>query len=152
MSGDEIVVTGNLPADRPTVWRLISQPGWFISDEHGDKTGQQVTSDERGDILVDPRFGSFLFETLESDAPSHLTIRSSFLAKGDADIDFDAGASTVISFDLAEAEGGSELTVRESGFAQLASDDEQLRAMQDQNGEGWNIGLRSLQRMIAADV
>lgn len=54
------------------------------------------------------------------------------------------GNSTLVEFTLAAEDDGTRLTVRESGFASLATTDEQRARNRDGNVEGWKQELSDL--------
>src|SRR6266536_2726368 len=106
----EILV--DAPIER--VWRLVSEPGWWIGD--GDRSAQDISRD--GDLVTvdDPRYGRYLVLVVSADAPHHVSYRSSPLP-GEPPAE---GTSTLVEFVLAEQGGGTLVRVVESGFASLA--------------------------------
>jgi pentapeptide MXKDX repeat protein len=127
----EILV--DAPIER--VWRLVSEPGWWIGD--GDRSAQDISRD--GDLVTvdDPRYGRYLVLVVSADAPHHVSYRSSPLP-GEPPAE---GTSTLVEFVLAEQGGGTLVRVVESGFASLAVPAERRAAMVEGNTAGWELQL-----------
>ena len=117
------------------VWRLVSEPGWWIGD--GDRSAQEISRE--GDLVIvdDPRYGRYLVLPVSTDAPHHVSYRSS-PSSGQAPGE---GTSTLVEFVLAEQGGGTLLRVIESGFAALALPAERRAAMLEDNIDGWEQQL-----------
>lgn len=123
----------NAPAGR--VWALISEPGWFINDEH--ITEHRIERSGDVSIVHDPKHGAFAFRTVTLDPPKYAAFR--WLA----DVDDAASASTLVEFWIDETSTDSvTLRVLESGFASLPGDAAARRKRLDENTEGWNFELR----------
>jgi uncharacterized protein YndB with AHSA1/START domain len=117
------------------VWDLVSEPGWWIGD--GDRSSQTITRE--GDLVIveDPRYGRYPVLPVSTDAPRHVSYRSSDdpgQAPGE-------GNSTLVEFFLTEQGGGTLLRVVESGFAALAVPAERRAAAIEGNTEGWEQQL-----------
>jgi uncharacterized protein YndB with AHSA1/START domain len=117
------------------VWRLVSEPGWWIGD--GDRSAQVITRE--GDLVVvdDPRYGRWSVLPVSSEAPRHVSYRGGSLP-GQAPAE---GASTLVEFFLTEQGGGTLLRVVESGFASLDAPAERRAAAIEGNIEGWRLQL-----------
>ncbi len=95
------------------VWRLVSEPGWWIGD--GDRSHQIVT--HVGDLVVvdDPRYGRWSVLPVSSQAPHHVSYRWPVVAGQP----LEPATSTLVEFFLSEHGDGTRLRVVESGFASL---------------------------------
>jgi uncharacterized protein YndB with AHSA1/START domain len=115
------------------VWRLVSEPGWWIGD--GDRSSQVVTRE--GDLVVvdDPRYGRYGVLPVSTDAPRYVSFRG---YSGEVPRE---GTSTLVEFFLAERDGGTLLRVVESGFESLAMPAERRAAAVEGNIKGWQVQL-----------
>jgi uncharacterized protein YndB with AHSA1/START domain len=77
------------------------------------------------------------------DEPKTLVYRWSL----DSDVDPAPGNSTVVRFDLAEIDGGTRLTVLETGFEELSDP----QSAHDSNVEGWRSELGELADLLEKD-
>ncbi|MGH3569931.1 MAG: SRPBCC family protein [Pseudonocardia sp.] len=117
------------------VWRLVSEPGWWIGD--GERSGQ-VVSREGDLVVVDyPPHGRFPVLPVTTHAPHYVAYR----AAEDPGQTLAEGTSTLVEFFLAEKDGGTLLRVVESGFASLYSSAERRAAAVEDNIEGWEMQL-----------
>ena len=130
----------NAPIER--VWRLVSEPGWWIGD--GDRSDQVIGRE--GDLVIvhDPRYGRWSVLPVSSEAPHHVSYRGSALP-GEAPGE---GTSTLVEFFLTELGGGTLLRVVESGFASLAVSAEQRAAAVEGNIGGWEQQLGFAKRDV----
>ncbi|WP_433609057.1 ATPase [Prescottella agglutinans] len=125
------------PAAR--VWKLVSEPGWYVNDE-------QIVPhriERRGDLDVvhDPIHGTFAFVTVELDEPRYAAFR--WLTDADAP----GGPSTLVEFRIEETSPTSVvLTVVESGFASLPESAQARRSRYDDHVEGWRIEMALAKR------
>ncbi len=124
----------DIDADAERVWRLVSEPGWWIND--GEYREHVV--DERADrfIVTDAAHGAFAITLDRADPPRHVAFRWLRDPDGPAD-----GVGTLTEFWIEDRPGGVTLRVRESGFASLGLDALALRRSIDDNVEGWSIEL-----------
>ena len=134
-SADRIEREIMIDAPIERVWRLVSEPGWWIGD--GDRSAQQISRDGQLVIVDDPRYGRYQVLPVSSDAPHHASYRSSLFPGPPPG----EGTSTLVEFVLAEQGGGTLLRVIESGFASLAVPAERRAAMVEGNIEGWEQQL-----------
>ncbi|GAB2640356.1 SRPBCC domain-containing protein [Prescottella soli] len=120
------------PAAR--VWKLVSEPGWYINDE------RIVTHriERRGDfdVVHDPDHGAFAFATVELDEPRYAAFRWF------TDVEAPDGASTLVEFRIEEISPTSVvLRVTESGFASLPEGAAERRSRYDDHVGGWRIEM-----------
>jgi uncharacterized protein YndB with AHSA1/START domain len=121
------------PVDR--VWRLVTEPGWWIGD--GEPTRRTVERD--GDVvIVDfPPYGRFPVLLVSSDEPRYVAYRCG----DDASLVPAEDNATLVEFFLSEQPGGTLLRVVESGFGVLYPSAERRAAAFEGNVEGWRIQL-----------
>lgn len=121
------------PVER--VWRLVSEPGWWIGD--GDPSRRTVERDG-GVVIVDfPPYGRFPVLLVSSDAPRYLAYRSG----DDASRVPGEDNSTLVEFFVSEQSGGTLLRVVESGFESFYPSPERRATAVEENVEGWRIQL-----------
>lgn len=127
----EIVIEA--PIER--VWRLVSEPGWWIGD--GDRSRQVVT--RQGDLVVVEYapYGRFPVLPVSTDAPHYVSFRTG----DDAGLKPAEGNSTLVEFFLTETADGTQLRVVESGFASLYVSAERRAAAVEENTTGWKMQL-----------
>ena len=120
------------PLDR--VWPLVAQPGWWISDGDGDRSGQVRSRDGAHEVLEDPRSGRHLFEVVAMERPTRAAYR---WVKGAQHL------ATVVEFALTAEPDGPRLRVVERGIASLPGD---RSGYYRDNAEGWAIELEIARR------
>ena len=116
------------------VWALVSEPGWWISDADGDRTGQVRSREGGHEVVDDPRNGRHVFEAVATQPPVRAVYRWIHGAPG---------LTTLVEFLLSEEAGGTRLRVVESGIAAIPGDRAQYRR---DNAEGWEIELNIARR------
>jgi uncharacterized protein YndB with AHSA1/START domain len=121
------------------VWRLVSEPGWWIGD--GDRSGQVVTREDGLVVVDDPRYGRFPVLPVASDAPRHASYRGAYPGQDPREV-----ATTLVEFFLTEQDGGTLLRVVESGFASLDVPAEARATQLEGNTEGWEFQLAVAKR------
>ncbi|WP_241769618.1 hypothetical protein [Rhodococcus opacus] len=112
-SQDRIEREIQIDAPIERVFRLVSEPGWFIGDGEPGKT----TTTREGDVFVVdfPPYGRFPILPVKSDAPHYVSFRGG----DDPAQPLVEGTSTLVEFFLSERDGGTLLRVVETGFAAL---------------------------------
>lgn len=144
----EIVL--NAPISR--VWRAISEPEQFGAWFKVDMTGVKF---EPGKPAVGkmtyPGFEGAPFEVVVDRIEPERLFSFRWHPYGiDPNYDYSAEPMTLIEFVLSEVEGGTKLTVTESGFDSipLARRAEAFRM----NSEGWEIQLRNVAEYVTANA
>jgi uncharacterized protein YndB with AHSA1/START domain len=122
------------------VWRLVSEPGWWIGD--GDRSNQVVTRD--GDLVIvdDPKYGRYPVLPIAAEPPRYASFRSTAEADGAPT----ERNSTLVEFFLSETGDGTLLRVVESGFEAL----DLPAGTFDDNIEGWEFQLGVAKRDVEA--
>ena len=139
-SQDRIEREIQIDAPIERVFRLVSEPGWFIGDGEPGKT----TTTREGDVFVVdfPPYGRFPILPVKSDAPHYVSFRGG----DDPAQPLVEGTSTLVEFFLSERGGGTLLRIVETGFAALYPNAERRAAAYDGNIEGWEMQLAFAKR------
>lgn len=139
-SQDRIERAIQIDAPIERVFRLVSEPGWFIGDGEPGKT----TTTREGDVFVVdfPPYGRFPILPVTSDAPHYVSFRGG----DDPAQPLVEGTSTLVEFFLSERDGGTLLRVVETGFAALYPNAERRAAVYEGNIEGWEMQLAFAKR------
>ncbi|AYY13906.1 serine/threonine-protein kinase BRI1-like 1 [Actinobacteria bacterium YIM 96077] len=130
------------------VWKLVTEPGWWIGDGN-DRTGQRRYRDGDLDVVEDPRFGRFPVRTETTEPQHYVSYRWASTFPGE---DLRPDNSTLVEFWLSEHDGGTLLRVVESGFASLAVPDEARERSVNGNIEGWVEQLTAIQKRAEQSV
>lgn len=121
------------PVER--VWRLVSEPGWWIGD--GDPANRVITREGEVVVVDYPPYGRFQVLPISADPPRYISYRGGE-GTGRALV---AGTCTLVEFFLGEQDGGTALRVVESGFASLYPSAERRAAAVEGNIGGWEMQL-----------
>jgi uncharacterized protein YndB with AHSA1/START domain len=129
------------PAEK--VWAVVSIPGWWVNDGSGLDLSliERVTEDQA--VVHHPEFGDIAVERLESDPPRRVAFRwkvSGAEGRG-VDAPDDQLLHTRVVLTLTPQDGGTRLSVTESGFAAAAVSEQVRRRAYEGNTEGWEIEL-----------
>lgn len=128
----ERMIEIDAPASR--VWKLISEPGWYINDER--IVEHRIERRGELDVVHDPAHGEFAFVTVQLDEPRYAAFRW-LVDPGAAD-----GPSTLVEFTIAETSPDAVvLTVVETGFASLSEGETERRSRYESHVEGWAIEM-----------
>ncbi len=145
---DRIEKVVMLRAPQSRVWRAISDSEefgkWFGARLEGAFAEGAVT---RGNILI-PGYEHVKVEMrVERIEPQHLFSYRWHPYAIDAAVDYSAEPMTLVEFRLEEAEGGTRLTIVESGFDQLPPErrEEAFRM----NDGGWTHQARSIEEHVS---
>ena len=139
-SQDRIERAIQIDAPIERVFRLVSEPGWFIGD---GEPGKPTTTREGDVFVVDfPPYGRFPILPVKSDAPHYVSFRGG----DDPAQPLVEGTSTLVEFFLSERDGGTLLRVVETGFAALYPNAERRAAVYEGNIEGWEMQLAFAKR------
>ena len=123
----------NAPVER--VWRLVSEPGWWIGD--GDPANRMVTREGDLTVIDFPPYGRFPVLPISADAPLHVSFRVS----DDPSQRPAEATATLVEFFLVEQEAHTVLRVVESGFAARYPSPETRAAAIADNIDGWEMQL-----------
>jgi uncharacterized protein YndB with AHSA1/START domain len=139
-----------LKASRARVWRALSNAeefgSWFgvrLKDQSfapGQRTHGQVTH---------PGYEHLVFEVwIERVEPERLLSWRWHPAPLEKDVDYASEPTTLVTFKLEDAQGGTLLSVVESGFDAVPPD-RRLGAFR-QNSEGWDAQMKNIEKHVAA--
>jgi uncharacterized protein YndB with AHSA1/START domain len=133
----ELLVTRtvHINAHRSAVWAAITDPA-LITEWFGNTAELELRVGAPGRLGWDD-FGEFRIVVEEIDEPSAFAFRWA----REKDTDPRTGNSTLVRFLLTDKDGGTELTVRETGWEEFEGDVE--AAMKDNTG-GWVSELDEL--------
>lgn len=137
MSELTITRTVHISAHRAAVWAAITEPE-LISEWFGDRAELDLRVGGTG-VLGWDAYGNVRFVVEEIDEPNAFAFRWA----RDFDADPTPGASTLVRFTLTDRNGGTELTVIESGWEDVVGD--VAKGMAD-NTAGW---LSELDELVA---
>jgi uncharacterized protein YndB with AHSA1/START domain len=131
------------PLDR--VWELVSEPGWWVPDEHGaagePRPGAVVVRESK-------RWGRFPVEVVELRPMAYAAFR---WASEFAGQELAPGRTTLVEFTITAHDDHVRVTVVESGFASLDTTEQTKRSGVESNASGWREELESLRdRALAA--
>jgi uncharacterized protein YndB with AHSA1/START domain len=135
MSDLFITRTVHIQAHRSAVWAALTEPA-LISEWFGDTAVLDLQVGGTG-AMGWAEWGEFRLVVEEIDEPNTFAFRWA----RSKDTDPLSGNSTLVRFTLADRDGGTELTVRETGWDELAGD---AAAGMKENTEGWHEELDEL--------
>ncbi len=128
----------DIKASTAKVWAALTEPG-LIAQWFGDTAEFDATPGGVGAFGWKDH-GTFRVLIEHVDRPKTLVYRWA----RDIDADPVPGNSTVVRFDLAEIDGGTRLTVLETGFEALGDP----QSAHDGNVEGWRAELAELVEFV----
>ena len=145
---DRIERTIHLKAPRARVWRALTQAeefgAWFRVKLDGPfAVGQRVTG-----RVTYPGYEHVTFEvSVERMEPETLFAYRWHPYAVDPAVDYSSEPTTLVEFRLADAPGGTQLSVVESGFERIPAGrrDEAFRM----NSEGWGIQVENIARHVS---
>ncbi|MFI8413758.1 ATPase [Paeniglutamicibacter gangotriensis] len=138
---DAIEATIDIDATAEAVWKLVSEPGWFING--GAITTHRIETNGAFSTVHDAIYGTFEFETVTLDAPRYAAFRS--LGGDEWD---DPIPNTLVEFWVEDTHSGAiRLRVAESGFAAF-SEEEHARVI-NTNTQAWDAEMLAAQRHLS---
>jgi uncharacterized protein YndB with AHSA1/START domain len=139
-----------LQAPRSRVWRALSNAEEFGSWFGVNMQGKVFTAGQRtqGQITY-PGYEYLVFEVwIERVEPERLMSWRWHPAAVEKGVDYSAEPTTLVTFELQDAEGGTLLSVVESGFDNVPPH-RRLGAFR-MNSEGWDEQMRRIANHVAA--
>src|SRR5215510_13671390 len=142
---DRIERSITVRAPRSRVWRALTDPAefgaWFgVKVEGAFAPGARVSG-----AITHPGYEHLTWNiTIERMEPERLFSWRWHPAAVEAGVDYSTEPTTLVVFELADAPGGTRLTVTESGFDQVPL----ARRAQayKMNGDGWSYQMESIAR------
>lgn len=126
------------------VWPLVAEPGFWVTDDDSCR----ATLAREGDAFVarHSQHGEFPMRVEKVDPPHFVAYRWTSAFPGE---ELREENSTLVEFTLTPEAGGTRLTVVESGFAELATpEDNRQNIIKDHIG-GWESCLTALTERAA---
>ena len=147
MNTDRIEKSVFLPVPRSRVWRAFSDPKAF-GDWFGVRLSGSFHPGERLTGKVTHKgYENYPFEfTIERILPEHLLSFRWHPNAIDLNQDYSAEPTTLVTFRLEDADGGTRLTVVESGFDDIPR--HRRLAAYEGNEKGWAMQMDSIQRYL----
>lgn len=136
--------TIRIDATPDAVWRAITEPA-LISQWFGDAAFDGFAVGALG-TLSWPDYGAAPVRIEAIDEPHSVSYRWADAAEYPGVSDVDAVPSTVFTFTLEAVDGGTQLTVVETGFETTRAPEENLESHRD----GWNSELDELVALLEA--
>ena len=147
-STDRIETEILLNAPRSRVWRALSNAEEFGDWFGVDLKGKTFTAHERAQgYITYPGYEHLVFEILiEQFEPERLLSWRWHPAAVDVSVDYSQEPTTLVAFELTEANGGTLLSIAESGFDSIPPQ-RRVQAFQ-MNSEGWAIQMQNIQKHL----
>jgi len=130
-----------IQAGLPTVWDLVSEPGWWV----GKADAEPVRKPGAVTVRRSQEWGSYPVRVEELRPPSYAAFRWASLFR---DQDLTEANSTLVEFWLTETDGGVHVRVVESGFEALDATPEQIAQGVSDNTGGWGEELDELRKTV----
>ena len=139
-----------LKAPPARVWQALSNAeefgSWFGVDLKGKsfRPGQRIQAQ-----ITNPGYEYIVFEVwIERMEPERLMTWRWHPAAVEKDVDYSSEPTTLVTFELQDADGGTLLSVVESGFDNVPPE-RRLGAFR-MNSEGWEEQMKRIERHVAA--
>jgi uncharacterized protein YndB with AHSA1/START domain len=139
MDNDQIKREIFINASIQTVWELISQPAWWV----GDAPGPDKVQLDGSRVVADTKYGQFPVLIEQSEPPNYLACRWASSFPG---AEPNGENSTLVEFKLISKDGGTLLSVVESGFSHLAVSEQEQRKFFNGNVHGWEMQMEVLRK------
>ncbi len=140
---DSVEADVHVSADIEAVWRLVSEPGWWIND--GPFGDHELDRDEDGLFHVnDPEVGTWLVAREDEDPMDVASFRWFPLASDE----FPEDGTTLVEFSLSEEDGKVVLHVEESGLSRVSDDPEVVRQTWEDRSGDWSRVLLAASRYL----
>lgn len=148
---DEVRLTSVINADIDRVYEAVSKPGWYISDDEGDTTGQEMREVEGGHLLIDPRYGQFFFRTLSENPPHSTSHQCVYYPLAEFNPDLTRTDSTICEFELESIPEGTLVTASERDYHKLGMTPAETEAFIEDNARGWETKIGHLKMQLEGD-
>lgn len=134
------------------VWRLVSEPGWWINDGELEPHRIEYSETADGEVLAEVTghsAGVWRLIVVAARENHYVAFRWAPHAAANLDATGPTG-STLVEFTLHEESDRVIVDVVESGFAALRIPPEKIAANHAENTEGWGIELAALNAAASA--
>lgn len=143
---DTIARTITVDADLDRVWRLVSEPGWWINT--GELTEHTITWDGDVAAVTDPDIGTLHIRRVEVREPEYIAFRWA-AGNDEAPREGEQVLDTLCEFFVTPTAKGVQVRVVESGWAAFEDTDFVQRNHAD-NVSGWDQEMGALERALTA--
>ena len=140
---DAVEADISIAADLESVWKAVSEPGWWVND--GPFGDNEFERGEDGLYRIeDPDAGAWLIEKEDEDPMDLISFRWYPLA-GD---EFPEERTTRVEVSLSEKDGQVQVHVEESDITSVSDDEAEVRqAWEDAQGT-WDVVLPALKAYL----
>ncbi|GAA4173233.1 SRPBCC domain-containing protein [Gryllotalpicola koreensis] len=148
---DEIRQSIEIDAPIERVWKLVSEPGWWINDGELQEHEVSLSAQPDGTLVAEVRghgAGVWRLVVVELIENEYAAFRWAPHAAAGRDATGPTG-STLVEFTLRPASGRVVVEVVESGFCALAITPDRIAANHADNTEGWGQELALLAKLAA---
>jgi uncharacterized protein YndB with AHSA1/START domain len=147
MNTDRIERSIVLRAPQSRVWRAIATTEGFNAWFEVALTGNFTPGAKLSGYITSPGYEHILMEiTVERVEPEQLMSYRWHPHAIDPNVDYSGEPTTLVEFHLAEQEGGTHLTIIESGFDQIPAERRDLAFRM--NDSGWAEQLENIARYV----
>lgn len=129
------------------VWDLVTEPGWWVPSDAANESGQPDRTPGHVVVRESEKWGRFPVEVVELRPMTYAAFRWASSFPGE---DLAPGRTTLIEFTVTPTDSGVQVSVTESGFAQLEATDELKSQSVESNSGGWTEELSSLRNRAEA--
>lgn len=135
-----------LRAPRSRVWNALTDVKKFCQWFGVDSADGVFAPGAKVRMEVRPEYGGYFEMIVEQVQPEHLFSWRWHPGAREPSVDYAKEPTTLVVFKLAEAEGGTLLTITESGFDAISL--ARRAKVFGQNNEGWDGQVKNLERYV----
>jgi uncharacterized protein YndB with AHSA1/START domain len=135
-----------LRAPRTRVWQALTDVSKFCQWFCGDSVDGVFAPDATVHVHASEEQGGNFDIFVQQMQPEHLFTWRWHPGAQDPSLDYTREPTTLVAFELVDAEGGTLLTITESGFDDLSL--ARRAKVFGQNQRGWDDQVRNLQRYV----
>jgi uncharacterized protein YndB with AHSA1/START domain len=147
MNSDRIEKSIELRAPRARVWRALTSAKEFGEWFHVAIDGELTPGGRVQGRITEPGYEHMTMDLeIEQVVPEHLFSYRWHPYAVDPEVDYSAEPATLVEFALAEIEGGTRLTVVETGFDRLPPE-RRAEAFRMNEG-GWTAQMSNIERYV----
>lgn len=135
-----------LRAPRSRVWNALTDVKKFCEWFGCSAAGGQFTPGARLLMGAPQEYGGDFYIQVEQMQPEHLFTWRWHPGARDSSVDYEKEPTTLVEFKLVEADGGTQLTITESGFDAISL--ARRARVFGENCEGWDAQIKNLERYV----
>jgi uncharacterized protein YndB with AHSA1/START domain len=136
-----------LRAPRTRVWSALTDVNKFCQWFCGDSVEGVFTPGAKVHVRASAEQGGNFDIFVQEMQPEHLFTWRWHPGAHDSSLDYTKEPTTLVAFKLADAEGGTLLTITESGFDDISL--ARRAKVFGQNNQGWDDQVENLQRYVS---